>query len=75
LDYIIDDSEMKWGYLTPGQDIEICSVALLKNNIEKICFVPLAWNFYNEIRERICNVRDISNDVFVRYFPEYKVEN
>jgi 2-polyprenyl-3-methyl-5-hydroxy-6-metoxy-1,4-benzoquinol methylase len=75
LDYIIDDSEMKWGYLTPGQDIEICSVALLENNIEKICFVPLAWNFYDEIRERICKVRDISNDVFVRYFPEYKVEN
>ena len=31
LDYIIDDSYMKWGYLTPGQDIEIHSIDLLKD--------------------------------------------
>ena len=72
LDYIIDDSYMKWGYLTPGQDIEIHSIDLLKDkSFEKIAFVPLAWNFYKEIKERITNVRDTSNDVFVKYFPDY----
>jgi 2-polyprenyl-3-methyl-5-hydroxy-6-metoxy-1,4-benzoquinol methylase len=72
LDYIIDDSYMKWGYRTPGQDIEIHNIDLLnKVNFEKIVFVPLAWNFYTEIKQRINAVRDTTNDVFVRYFPDY----
>ncbi len=74
LDYIIDDNYMKWDYLTPGMNIPIRSIDLLKEPIDKICFVPLAWNFYKEIRERIKTVRDTSNDVFVRYFPEYREE-
>jgi hypothetical protein len=73
LDYIIDDNPMKEGYLTPGMDIEIHSIDLLKNNFEKICFVPLAWNFFSEIKERIVNNRDIKNDIFIRYFPAYNV--
>ena len=43
-------------------------------SFEKIAFVPLAWNFYKEIKERITNVRDTSNDVFVKYFPDYMEE-
>lgn len=74
LDYIIDDNDMKWGYLTPGQDIEIHGIELLNDGFEKICFVPLAWNFYSEIRERISKVRDTKNDVFIKYFPNYKVD-
>lgn len=74
LDYIIDDSYLKWGYLTPGMDIEIHSIDLLQKNFEKVCFVPLAWNFFKEIKERIQNVRDTKNDVFIKYFPEYKEE-
>lgn len=71
LDFIIDDNYMKWDYLTPGMNIPIRSIDLLKEPINKICFVPLAWNFYKEIRERVKAVRDNPNDVFVRYFPEY----
>jgi len=72
LDYIIDDSYLKWGYRTPGQDIEIHNIDLLnKVDFEKIVFVPLAWNFYAEIKQRIHAVRDTTNDVFVRYFPDY----
>lgn len=75
LDYIIDDNPLKHGYLTPGMDIPITSIDLVADNkIEKVCFVPLAWNFYKEIKERISNVRDTKNDVFVRYFPEYTEE-
>jgi len=74
LDYIIDDNDMKWGYLTPGMDIPILSIDLLHTRYEKICFVPLAWNFYAEIKERIAKVRNNENDVFVKYFPEYKEE-
>lgn len=74
LDYIIDDNDMKWEYLTPGMDIEIHGIDFLNKGFEKICFVPLAWNFYSEIRERIENVRDTKNDVFIKYFPNYKQE-
>lgn len=75
LDYIIDDNEMKWGYLTPGTDIEIHGIHLLnEQQFDKICFIPLAWNFYAEIKQRIQAVRNTSNDLFVRYFPFYKEE-
>lgn len=74
LDYIIDDNPMKHGYFTPGTDIEIHGIDLLERGFDKICFVPLAWNFFAEIKERINKVRDTKNDVFVRYFPNYRVE-
>lgn len=75
LDYIIDDNPMKWGYYTPGMDIQIHGIDLIRNeNFEKICFVPLAWNFYAEIKNRINKVRNNTNDVFIRYFPEYVEE-
>lgn len=74
LDFIIDDNPMKWDYLTPGMNIPIRSIELLKDPINKICFVPLAWNFYKEIKERINAVRDTKNDTFIKYFPEYSEE-
>ena len=77
LDYVIDDNELKQGLYTPGKNIEIKSVELLKEygDEDRILFVPLAWNFYNEIRKRIKNVRDNKNDRFLKYFPIIEVEN
>ncbi len=71
LDYVIDDNELKQGLYTPGTNIEIKSVELLKEYGEddRILFVPLAWNFYDEIRNRIKVVRDNDNDRFLKYFP------
>lgn len=74
LDYIIDDSYLKWDLLTPGQDIPIHSIELLSKRFPRICFIPLAWNFYSEIKERIYQVRRRPTDVFIRYFPEYTEE-
>ena len=37
---------------------------------QAITFVPLAWNFFDEIRQRIKKVRDNPDDRFVRYFPK-----
>ena len=76
LDYVIDDNELKQGLYTPGTNIEIKSVELLKEYSEddRILFVPLAWNFYDEIRKRIKNVRDNKNDRFLKYFPNIEVE-
>ena len=76
LDYVIDDNELKQGLYTPGTNIEIKSVELLREYDEddRILFVPLAWNFYDEIRKRIKKVRDNKNDRFLKYFPNIEVE-
>jgi len=76
LDFIIDDNELKQNLYTPGTNIVIKPNGFLKQYEEsdKILFIPLAWNFYNEIRERIKAVRNNKNDNFLRYFPEVRIE-
>ena len=68
---------MKQNLFTPGMNIPIVSSdALLTIKEEsKIIFVPLAWNFYTEIKERIKKKRNNSNDLFVRYFPNLNIED
>jgi SAM-dependent methyltransferase len=74
MDYIIDDNELKHDLLTPGTNILIKGIDLLSGiKSDKILFVPLAWNFYDEIYKRIKIVRDNSNDVFIRYFPKIEI--
>jgi SAM-dependent methyltransferase len=71
LDFIIDDNPLKQGKFTPGQSIPVVTIDELRNHVaQDICFVPLAWNFFDEIVQRIKKVRDNRNDIFVRYFPE-----
>ncbi len=75
LDYIIDDNPIKQGTYSPGQDIPVVSIDHLskyKDN-DKILFVPLAWNFFKEIKGRIQKQRNNSNDRFLKYFPEVEV--
>jgi 2-polyprenyl-3-methyl-5-hydroxy-6-metoxy-1,4-benzoquinol methylase len=76
LDYIIDDNELKHNLYTPGTNTIIKPNGFLKQFKEndKILFIPLAWNFYDEIQERILKTRDNKNDWFLRYFPEVKLE-
>jgi len=76
LDLIIDDNELKQGLYTPGTNIPIKSNEYLKrySDDDKVLFIPLAWNFYDEIRERILKTRDNENDWFLRYFPKVKLE-
>lgn len=76
LDYIIDDNPLKQGLFTPGRDTKINSIDILSTISEddKILFVPLAWNFYKEIRERIKKVRDCKGDMFLKYFPRVILE-
>ncbi len=76
-DVIIDDNELKQNLYTPGTNVVIKPNWFLKQYKEhdKILFVPLAWNFYDEIRKRILKARDNKNDKFLRYFPSVKVEN
>ena len=76
LDYIIDDNELKHNLYTPGTNTIIKPNGFLKQFKEndKVLFIPLAWNFYDEIQGRILKTRDNKNDWFLRYFPEVKLE-
>ena len=72
LDTIIDDNELKQELYTPGTNILIKSNEHLKTYLDtdKILFIPLAWNFYDEIRDRILKTRENKNDWFLRYFQK-----
>ena len=75
LDFIIDDNPLKQGKFTPGTGCAIVGVDRLKELVpdRRVLFVPLAWNFFKEIRSKIQQVRSNSNDRFLKYFPEVEV--
>lgn len=74
LDFIVDDNPLKQSLYTPGKSIPIVGIDNLTNgNYAKILFVPLAWNFFDEIRQRISQVRANNNDAFLRYFPKVEL--
>ena len=77
LDFIIDDSPLKQNMFTPGTNIPVTSIDVLENldKDEKVLFMPLAWNFFNEISWKIKEKRNNTNDVFVRYFPKVEIIN
>jgi 2-polyprenyl-3-methyl-5-hydroxy-6-metoxy-1,4-benzoquinol methylase len=73
LDYIVDDNKLKWNLMTPGQNIPIKDPKSLKEeDPSKIVIVPLAWNFFKEIRERANSITN-NNLTFIKYFPEVTV--
>jgi hypothetical protein len=77
LDYIVDDNPMKQNRYSPGRNIPIVSMDYITMNFsrsDKILFVPLAWNFFNEIKSKIKIARAVNTDKFLRYFPEVTVE-
>lgn len=76
LDFIIDDNPLKQGKFTPGTSCPIVSIDHLKKfkKKDKILFMPLAWNFFPEIKAKIQSARSNPNDMFIRYFPQVEVQ-
>ena len=69
LDYIVDNNELKQNLFSPGSKIPILSPEQLREETGQICVVPLAWNFFDEIRSKVLAIK--SNNVsFLKYFPE-----
>ena len=74
LDYIIDDNPMKCELLTPGSNIPIKPREFLNELINKpVVYIPLAWNFFNEIKNNINSITN-SKNLYLKYFPEIKIE-
>jgi len=74
VEYIIDDNPLKHGKFTPGSNIPITSVKILENEKEKIVIIPLAWNFFDEIKNKIKNHCIATDIVYVKYFPKYELQ-
>jgi len=75
MDVVIDDNPLKQNLYTPGTNTIIKPASYIKtfNQSDKILFIPLAWNFYKEIKKRIKDERNNSNDLFVEYFPNLNI--
>ena len=74
-DFVIDDNPMKQGKYCPGSHIPVVSIDELdKYEDESIIFIPLAWNFFDEISSKIKAKRDNPNDKFLRYFPKVTID-
>lgn len=75
LDLIIDDSPLKQNMYAPGTNSPIKSIEALKefSKEDNILFMPLAWNFFTEISQRIKSVRNEPHDVFLKYFPKVEI--
>lgn len=74
LDFIIDDNPLKQGLFTPGMHIPVVTIDMLDECEDlNVAFVPLAWNFFDEISQKIKTKRDRDGDAFIRYFPEVRV--
>lgn len=75
LDFIIDDNPLKQGRFSPGMHIPVESIDILDEcHGINVAFVPLAWNFFDEIKRKIKAKRDNPEDVFIRYFPKINIE-
>jgi 2-polyprenyl-3-methyl-5-hydroxy-6-metoxy-1,4-benzoquinol methylase/ribosomal protein L32 len=74
LDFVIDDNPLKQGLFTPGMNIPVVGIEILKEVEDmNVVFIPLAWNLFKEIKSKIKSVRDKDSDIFVRYFPEIQI--
>jgi SAM-dependent methyltransferase len=69
LDYIVDDNPLKQGLYTPGMHVPVYGSEALKNEDDDLVFVPLAWNFFEEIKAKIKASRPGRGDMFLKYFP------
>jgi 2-polyprenyl-3-methyl-5-hydroxy-6-metoxy-1,4-benzoquinol methylase len=65
-DYIVDDNPLKQGLYTPGMRIPIVSLDHINTLQKDVIWVPLSWNFFKEIKQKIEQYRNNSNDSFVQ---------
>jgi hypothetical protein len=75
LDFIIDDNPLKQDKFTPGTGCAIVGIEHLNQFTpeDQLLFVPLAWNFFREIKSKIQTARNNNKDRFLKYFPQVEV--
>jgi len=74
LDYIVDDNPLKHHLFTPGSRIPILPPETLKQETESFVVVPLAWNFFEEIKAKVNSLTQAPVQ-YIKYFPNVEVVN
>lgn len=74
LDYMVDENELKQNRFTPGTNMMILHPNEIINEPEDLNVVITAWNFYDEIKEKIAVLRMGKRTILVRYIPEFEIE-
>jgi 2-polyprenyl-3-methyl-5-hydroxy-6-metoxy-1,4-benzoquinol methylase len=74
VDYIVDDNSMKVGLYTPGRHVEIKPVSYLAEEEGPLTIVLFAWNFKEEIIEKIKAQRGSKETSIINYVPEVHLE-
>lgn len=69
-DNIFDDTPEKIGKQSPAGGCVVSNPILLKDIDQPVLVVIPAWNFKDEILEKIYNLRNKSGDFYLVYFPE-----
>lgn len=64
LDYIVDDNPLKQNLYTPGRKIKIVSFEKVADSVQPIFWIPLSWNFFEEIKSNIKSKRNNLADKF-----------
>ena len=73
-DFIVDDNKFKQNKFCPGSKIPIRSINALNKIKQNIVIVPLAWNFYSEIKSKVIKLRKNKKDKFLVCFPKLKLD-
>ena len=73
LHLVIDDNKLKQNKFTPGRQILIKDSSELKKINQNLYILPLAWNFYSEIRKKVKSIRPKKEDRFILCFPKFKI--
>ena len=78
--FIIDDNELKYHTLTPGSNSIVVNSEFIELCANNVLFVPLSWNFYEEITQKIQNKlktltfsSNFSYEI-LRYYPNFIIE-
>ena len=77
-EYIIDESSLKINLFTPCTNIEIKSIDIINKYTNKLFIIILAWNFYEEIINKIKKFKLLNNIntiiETVCFFPLIKID-
>ncbi len=74
IDFIIDDNPLKQGLYCPGTNIPIMAISeIAQYTSSKLVIIPLAWNFFTEIKSRIQKMNLPNNIRWVKYFPKVQL--
>lgn len=72
LDWIVDDNPRKQNKYTPKTNIPVKDRSSLDVE-EDLIIIPLAWNFFEEIKSKVEEIRKDKKTSYLTYFPEVEI--